>query len=256
MHATLRRWLEAGLATRGYGLRLLDRPPRDFAAFLAAYRRAAPVPRSVLDIGVGQGTDWLYDAFPEARLILFEPRTSCRDAVARLQARREAVCHWVALAEQDGELTLHVPQRVPTGASLLPRDPAWSRVQDAAGAESMAELVVPVRTLDGLAGDVAGPTVVKIDVEGAELQVLRGGPRVLAGADLVIVESSVARRSVGGADFIDIAAHLRAAGFVLVDIIDIASYGSPRTLAYMDLAFVPADGAYLRHVTRAAGAAE
>jgi FkbM family methyltransferase len=42
-----------------------------------------------------------------------------------------------------------------------------------------AELVVPCRTLDDLAADRGGPTVVKIDVEGAELDVLAGARQLL-----------------------------------------------------------------------------
>jgi FkbM family methyltransferase len=44
-----------------------------------------------------------------------------------------------------------------------------------------AELVVPCRTLDGLAANGPGPAVVKIDVEGAELDVLAGAKRLLEG---------------------------------------------------------------------------
>ena len=53
--ATARRLLEAGLATRGYALRQADLPPRDFAAFLRAFRDTGISPRTLVDIGVGHG---------------------------------------------------------------------------------------------------------------------------------------------------------------------------------------------------------
>lgn len=48
--------------------------------------------------------------------------------------------------------------------------------------------LVPVVTLDWLAERFPGPTVLKIDVEEAEVQVLTGGQRVLGGQPVVICE--------------------------------------------------------------------
>lgn len=247
--ASARRLLQAGLATRGYALREADLPPRDFAAFLKAFRATGVSPRTLIDIGVGPGTDWLYDAFPAAELVLFEPLRMFAPQIEALQARRSARVHWCALSDSDGEMVLNVPDNSPTGSSLLAVDPAWENVQRKVGRTGYSQHRVPVRRLDDALAGVEGPYVVKVDAEGADLAVLRGGPRVVAGADLVIVECSVTPRLVGGSDYIDVAAHMREAGFVLVDIIDFASFGRPRVLAYIDMAFAPVGGAFLSRAT-------
>jgi hypothetical protein len=62
-------------------------------------------------------------------------------------------------------------------------------------AASWNRVVVPVRTADSLVGDgVARPHVVKIDVEGAELLVLRGASEMInVGRPVMIVEAHSAR---------------------------------------------------------------
>ncbi len=247
--AIARRLLEAGLATRGYALRDAGRPPRDFAGFLAAFRRTGVIPRTVIDVGVGPGTDWLYDAFPEAELELFEPLQGFAPQIAALQARRTARVHWCALSDSAGEMVLRVPDNTPTGSSLLAIDPAWEKVQRKVGRTGYSEQRVPVRRLDDELEQLDGACVIKIDAEGADLAVLRGGPRIVAGADLVIVECSVTPRQIGGSDYIDVAAHMRGLGFVLADIVDFASFGDPRVLAYIDMAFAPAGGVFLSRAT-------
>jgi FkbM family methyltransferase len=49
------------------------------------------------------------------------------------------------------------------------------------------ERLVPTLSLDDIAGDFPPPTLLKIDVEGAELEVLRGGIRVIEQAQPVII---------------------------------------------------------------------
>lgn len=74
---------------------------------------------------------------------------------------------------------------------------------------------VPVRHIDGLiaSGEAPAPTVLKIDVEGAELELLRGAARLLARApDLLIILST---HTVELHDACS--ALLRAAGFPIIE---------------------------------------
>lgn len=52
-------------------------------------------------------------------------------------------------------------------------------------------MLVPTITLDGLLGSVLPPTLVKIDVEGAEVEVLRGAERLLSSVRPVLYLETV-----------------------------------------------------------------
>lgn len=233
-----KRFLEKLLDRRGYVLKEKSAPPRGFDEFLALYRRSAETPKTIIDIGVGRGTPWLYDAFPEAELILIEALEVFRPQIDQLLQKRRGVCHYCALSESDGEITIHIPVNQPTGASILPRSAAWAERKARQGDPGTQVATVPVRRLDALLGDVKGPYAVKIDVEGAELKVISGGERTIRGADLVIVEASVATRHQGESDLIDIAQTLKGLGFRLFDIVEMSTLGPEGGLAYVDAAFV------------------
>jgi FkbM family methyltransferase len=97
--------------------------------------------------------------------------------------QRPNVCHHaVALGAQPGRLAMRVP--------LTARGPATSRsfldwrtqgLGSNAEYAAHTELMVDVETLDGLCGDGHVPRLdfVKIDVEGGELHVLRGGRQTI-----------------------------------------------------------------------------
>ena len=111
----------------------------------------------------------------------FEPLAANR---ARLEGGIElngfgnVTIHATAVAELGGERMLYES----SGTTM------WSLVAPEGG----AGVVVPAATLDDLARTLPRPRVIKIDVEGAEVDVLRGGIRLLAGrhADIVVEFSS------------------------------------------------------------------
>jgi FkbM family methyltransferase len=74
---------------------------------------------------------------------------------------------------------------------------------------------VPVRHVDGLiaSAEVPAPTVVKIDVEGAELELLRGAARLLAQEPNLLIILSTHTAELHDA----CTALLRAAGFVIIE---------------------------------------
>jgi methyltransferase, FkbM family len=92
-----------------------------------------------------------------------------------------------------------------SGASLRPGEarPSSSRVR--------------VETLDSFAaGMTAMPDVLKIDVEGAELDVLSGGPQCLAHARLVCIEVHFDELPKFGTDYAKIGTLMAQAGFIEV----------------------------------------
>ena len=74
---------------------------------------------------------------------------------------------------------------------------------------------IKVTTLDAWSGRQAldpGRILLKLDVQGAEDRVLRGGARTLAAVDVCIVEVGIAHLYEGQATFVDLVDLLHAAG--------------------------------------------
>lgn len=83
---------------------------------------------------------------------------------------------------------------------------------------SIEERSVPVITLDGFAGERSlGPDyLLKIDVQGFELEVLKGASELLKRTDHVSVESGIQRLYEGVPSFAELVTHMGDQGFHLM----------------------------------------
>lgn len=99
----------------------------------------------------------------------FEPMDASRDRLhqtVRLNGLANVEVCDVAVSRESGNAVLR-PHRL---------SPMWSL---AAAQEELGGVNVRVRSLDDLAAEGGAPHAIKVDVEGAELEVLRGGARLL-----------------------------------------------------------------------------
>ncbi len=149
-----------------------------------------PKPGSVfVDVGahIGSITAAVLAHCPDVRVIAIE---ATPDKAKRLRLRfPRATVHDCAVGEQDGTASFHLDRRRSGYNSL--RRPSKSGTD-------VTEIQVGVKRLDDLVGNEA-VDVVKIDVEGAELGVLRGAPELLRNRrPLVMFESGPTSSEVLG----------------------------------------------------------
>jgi FkbM family methyltransferase len=116
-----------------------------------------------IDVGANHGVYAYALRGNAASVHCFEPLRECCDYI-RAAHYENVIVHNCALSDSLGTLKLHIP--------LVNGVPRWTRasVAPASGASQIRE--VPVRTLDSFEFPKVG--FMKIDVEGAEVAVLRG----------------------------------------------------------------------------------
>ena len=199
------------------------------------------VPATVIDVGAAYGafTRECRSVFPAARYILVEPLVEYESALKKLTDAVPAAHYVTAVASAHvGEATLNVHADL-VGSSLL------SEVEKNTQVNGVPRTVRAI-TLDGLIEEAGatGPFLLKVDVQGAELEVLRGAERMFADTELILLEVSLFRFFEEGPDFSDVVAYMKACGFVAYDISGFQYRPLDNALAQVDVVFVKEAGLF------------
>jgi FkbM family methyltransferase len=202
--------------------------------------------RTVLDIGACRGgfaKEVLAPRFPKALIHSFEPSP---DAFPSLKLTAEAsdgrhFAHNFGFGEKDETLILHsAVDALPSSSLLLSTAenttafPQTSKTKD---------VIVEVKVLDEIAPmltpAIEKDLLVKIDVQGFEDRVIRGGRTTIGHARAVIVEVQSATLYEGQPTFREIFMELDALGFGFIGVLD--QFAKPDgTVLYYDAVFTKA----------------
>ncbi len=148
------------------------------------------VGRDFLDVGANKGV-YAFCALRRYRKVIAVEANPGMSAALRRIIKLDNEVLPVALSDEVGETVLHIPIRrgrdVPTRSSLL---------ADANPGFGQRTVTVPTTTIDELG--LTEVAVIKIDVEGHEGSVLRGGMRTLQTARPVCIVECEERHNVGG----------------------------------------------------------
>ena len=217
--------------------------PFSLSAFrlVSQVRHRFGVPATVLDVGAnkGQFSRAAATAFPGARIIAFEPLESVAAEWRRhLADVAQAEIHVCALGAEDGTVSFH-PHEYSLSSSVLPLAEG-AGAEGGGGAGELAAVEVPVRRLDDVVtlDDLRAPLLAKLDVQGYELEVLRGAEATLGHVDALVVELAFERHYAGQPLFTEVLAHLGERGFALDVPIDVRRDESG-TVVEMDGLFLP-----------------
>jgi len=221
----LRRSLRAVALRVIPSMRHLDMPMR-----LRHLAKVGFSPRVIVDVGAADGT-WSRMAaaiWPHARIVAFEPRESKR---AQLERTRRDLAHFAYhicfLGASAGRASY---DDLGNQTTLYTTGPAGREQAD-------------MRTLDEFleSGALPQPDLVKLDVQGYELEVLAGSERALRGVQAVLAETSFYRfhPSMPVAD--DVIAYLKVRGLVIYDVMGVLRLDEDDALGQMDLMFIRSD---------------
>lgn len=167
----------------------MDRPFADMRTFLQFLAVRGFSPGFAVDVGAHRGhwTEMLRETFPAVEVLMLEPQPELAPALDEVASRLSGV-RWIQTAAGASEETrLQTIWEDLQGSSFLPRpDP----VREARGEQRPA----PVRRLDDLLREYYGgraPDIVKLDVQGFELEVLRGCPEIFGRTEVFVLETSL-----------------------------------------------------------------
>jgi FkbM family methyltransferase len=175
-------------------------------------RLAAPhiSPAKVLDIGANVGY-WYKEAreiWPEAYFFLIEANEECRPELEKLNVPfRIAV-----LSDTNKEVEFFTMKDcgTATGCSYYRENTPFFQGDRAVGHK------VRTKTLDEIAAliDLRFPLLIKLDCQGAELDILKGGGETMRAADAIIIEVAHADYNIGAPQAVEVVAYLTAHGFI------------------------------------------
>lgn len=235
----MKRLVKNALARFDVGVhRLSALAPAEAEGFDAS---VLPDADAIIDVGVAYGTGWLYQRYPDAQLVLVDPVPS-PDLDACLAGREHTmVSAALGAAEGRAEMTVNLAQ---SGASSLLQRTELTRT----GAPTEVRSV-EVTTLDRVASThvPAGARIgLKLDTEGYELEVLRGGLETLERCSFVVCEASVLRRFEDSYRFEELVCFLRDHGFGVAAVLG-AERDRQQRVRFLDLAFLPYEDAVRRN---------
>ena len=177
---------------------------------------------TLVDVGANTGQfAWHFRSLrPDCLVYSFEPLEDCFHELQREMAGVPGFAAFnVALGDSEGEVDFYRSEFSPSSSPL-------SMGQAHKGLFPFTSEItfekVTLRKLDSFAHSIMirGGLLIKIDVQGAEAQVLRGGPRLLNRADAVIAEVGYLALYDGQATIGDIFSALAEHGLTFMGFVD------------------------------------
>ena len=208
MFAFLRQLIWRALSAAGLDVRR-KRPPDD--RWLVALDI-----ETVLDIGAHVGSFYvrLRSALPQATIHSFEPLADSYETLVKQGAGDVLFwAHNYALGATDGPVEMYRSEFSPSSSVMK-----MGELHKAAYPFSAANapVAIEMKRLDDVADTlgITGRVLVKIDVQGAESQVLDGGGRTISNARALIIETSYRSLYDGQLLFAEMHDRLRSMGFL------------------------------------------
>jgi FkbM family methyltransferase len=172
---------------------LANTPLGTFTATLAGLFQKGVRYSTVIDVGCADGHFYLHHyslgLFPESTVLNIDPNPVYEESLKAIKEVMGGHYAIAAASDREGELELTMSTH-PYWSSLRPReDSYWERINHL----NQGTATVKAVTLDGLAArlGMSGPYLIKLDVQGAEEQVLRGARHLLARTHVVICEADM-----------------------------------------------------------------
>jgi FkbM family methyltransferase len=195
----------------------------------------------IFDVGAnrGQSISFFTKNFFYKSIFAFEPDPKVFSQLKSFSARRGVFINNFALGERDGKIPFYTSPLTVTSSLILPnQDSSWERTKrrilGLSKENSFEEIEVEIRTLDSFvkSNSIIEIDILKIDVEGSELQVLNGATESLTSKKINIIQIEVHYDDQRKSTFTEIDTLLRTYNYVQFDEIR-HSFGNFSDLIYI-----------------------
>ncbi len=170
---------------------------------------------TVIDVGAHEGQFAIFALrlAPKADVHSFEPLARPRRKLKRVLKDTRATVLPYAIGAASGRTEMHVMEDDDSSSVLAPSQRQRSRF----GTREAERTTVTMRTLDEIYPETPPqPVLLKLDVQGFELEALKGAKRLLPEVATVLVEASFAPFYEGQPLFHDVHSWLTQRGFMLI----------------------------------------
>ncbi len=198
-------------------------------------------PRTIVDVGAHRG-DWskmAAEIFPQASYIMIEPQEEMGPDIEKFVASFPKA-RWIkaGAGATEAKLDLTIWDDF-AGSSFLP--------DETAPVEGKKRRTVDIVTLDSLFPGTSGwPDLVKLDVQGFELEALKGAETLFGHAELFILEVSLFKFMPNMPLVSEVVAFMDQRGYVLYDLPGYVRRPYDAALGQVDMAFAKRDGSLRR----------
>jgi FkbM family methyltransferase len=214
--------------------------PIGFAETFRKIRKAGVVPAQIVDVGASRGV-WTLECmsvFPEASYFLVDPLEQNWPFLESLTRSRDSIKAWKgALGTNEGYLPMHIHG---DQSSFLESE--YSAIQEPCRIE------VEIRPLDSFLGSMLKPPdLIKLDVQGFELEVLRGAERCMSNSEVILSEVSFYETYKGCPLAHEVISFLGERGFRIFDICAYVQRPYDGALFQSDIVFAKHDSVLFKH---------
>jgi FkbM family methyltransferase len=241
----LKKLIKSSFHSMGYSISQIEKENNNtiFSKFrgssseeLMHMKRLGFNPNLIIDLGAANGESPFLYIFPESEYIWVEPCEEFKPSLEGMKQKYKGDFIIAAAGEKVSETDIHVYEGF-YGSSLL----------ETTDQEHVKAVVrrVPMVSVDSIVSEQQlskGNIILKADVQGYELNVLKGAEKVLQQCEAIFLETCLFDTFSGGGDLTEIIIFLNEKGFKPYAFVDGSNRPADQALFQIDVFFVKENG--------------